>query len=290
MRKKDPLGRGLSAILKDVDERGGVSLIPIEQILVNPTQPRIEIREEPLQELAASIKEKGLLQPILVRRKEGVYEIIAGERRFRAAKIAGLQEIPAIIKDVDDREALELAMIENLQREDLNPIEVASVYQRFVEEFDYTHEVLAKKVGVERSSVTNYIRLLKLPDWIRTLMAQGKLTQGHGRVLITLKDEQEQKRYVKRVLDEGVSVRELERTRKTEAPVRKPSPFSHVEEMLQGGLEDESAGNVSEKQGQGHYRVLFKDDLERLMEFLAALSLVKFVAKRNPVCYETIVH
>ena len=269
MPKKDPLGRGLSAILKDVDDRGGVNLIPIEQILVNPTQPRIEIREEPLQELAASIKEKGLLQPILVRRKEGVYEIIAGERRFRAAKIAGLREIPAIIKDVDDREALELAMIENLQREDLNPIEVASVYLRFVEEFDYTHDVLAKKVGVERSSVTNYIRLLKLPDWIQALLVQGKLSQGHGRVLITLKDEQEQKRYVKRVLDEGVSVRELERTRKTEAPrIGKPSPFSHVEEILRETLKTKVQVTFRKNKGKVIIEFYSKDDLERLMEFL----------------------
>jgi ParB family chromosome partitioning protein len=269
MRKKDPLGRGLSAILKDVDERGGVNLISVEQILVNPMQPRIEIREEPLRELAASIKEKGLLQPILVRRKEGVYEIIAGERRFRAAKIAGLLEIPAIIKDVDDREALELAMIENLQREDLNPIEVASVYQRFVGEFDYTHEELAKKVGVERSSVTNYIRLLKLPDWIKALMTQGKLTQGHGRVLITLKDEPEQKKYVKKVLNEGISVRELERARKTEN-VRKSSPFSHVEEMLREALKTKVQVTFRKNKGKVIIEFYSRDDLERLMEFLSA--------------------
>lgn len=272
MRKKDPLGRGLSAILKDVDERGGVNLIPIEHILVNPTQPRIEIREEPLRELAASIKEKGLLQPILVRRKESVYEIIAGERRFRAAKIAGLEEIPAIIKDVDDREALELAMIENLQREDLNPIEVASVYQRFVEEFDYTHEVLARKVGVERSSVTNYIRLLKLPDWIRALMAEGKLTLGHGRMLITIKDEQEQKRYVKKVLDEGISVRELERARKTSAPARRPSPFAHVEEMLREALKTKVQVTFRKNKGKVIIEFYSKDDLDRLAEFFAASS------------------
>ena len=170
MRKKDPLGRGLSAILKDVDE-GGIHLIPVQQIVLNPTQPRLEMRQESLVELASSIEEKGLLQPIIIRRKEGVYEIIAGERRFRAAKMAGLKEVPAIIKDVDDHEALELAMIENLQREDLNPVEIATVYQRFVEDFGYTHEDLAKKMGIERSSISNYIRLLKLPSWVKDLMA-----------------------------------------------------------------------------------------------------------------------
>jgi ParB family chromosome partitioning protein len=268
MRKKDPLGRGLSAILKDVDEKGGVILVPVQEILVNPTQPRLEFKEEPLQELAASIKEKGLLQPILLRRKDSAYEIIVGERRFRAAKMAGLQEIPSIIRDVDDREALELAMIENLQREDLNPIEVASVYHRFVEEFEYTHEGLAQKVGVDRSSVSNYIRLLKLPGWIRDLMVQGKLTQGHGRVLITLRDEQEQTKYVKRVLNEGASVRELERTRKSERRLR-PSPFSHVEEMLREALKTKVQVTFRRNKGKVIIEFYSREDLDRITEVLA---------------------
>lgn len=269
MRKKDPLGRGLSAILKDVEEKGGVSLIPIQEILANPAQPRIEFREEPLQELAASIREKGLLQPILVRRKEGLYEIVVGERRFRAAKMAGLQEIPSIIRDVDDREALELALTENLQREDLNPIEVASVYHRFVEEFDYTHEELAQKIGVDRSSVSNYIRLLKLPGWIKDLMAQGRLTQGHGRVLITLEGEGDQKRYVRKVLDEGTSVRDLERVRKTERRL-KLSPFSHVEEMLREALKTKVQITFRKNKGKVIIEFYSKEDLERLMEIFAA--------------------
>ncbi|OPY66394.1 MAG: Chromosome-partitioning protein Spo0J [Syntrophorhabdaceae bacterium PtaU1.Bin034] len=268
MSKKDPLGRGLSAILKDVDERGGISNIPIQQILPNPTQPRIEMREEPLLELAASIKEKGLLQPILVRRKEGVYEIIAGERRFRAAKMAGLKEVPVIVRDADDREALELAMIENLQREDLNPIEIAMVYQRFLDDFDYTHEELAKKVGVERSSVSNYVRLLKLPDWIQDLMTEGKLTQGHGRVLITLNDEHEQRRYVNKVLTQGLSVRELERTRKSDR-VRKPSPFSRAEEMLREALQTKVQVTFRRNKGKVIIEFYSKDDLERLLEIFA---------------------
>jgi ParB family chromosome partitioning protein len=270
MRKKDPLGRGLSAILKDVDE-GGVHLIPVQQIVLNPTQPRIEMRQESLVELASSIEEKGLLQPIIIRRKEGVYEIIAGERRFRACKMAGLKEVPAIIRDVDDREALELAMIENLQREDLNPVEIATVYQRFVEDFGYTHEDLAKKMGVERSSISNYIRLLKLPSWVKELMAEGKLTQGHGRVLITLKNEQEQKRYVKRVLDEGLSVRELERVRKT-ARLVQSSPFSHVEEMLREMLKTKVQVTFKKNKGKVIIEFYSKEDLQRLLDSLAVSS------------------
>ncbi len=271
MRKKDPLGRGLSAILKDVDEQGGVTVLPIEQVLPNPTQPRIEMKEESLRELAASIKERGLLQPILVRRKEGIYEIIAGERRYRAARIAGLQDIPAIIRDADDRECLELAMIENLQREDLNPIEIASVYRRFVDDFEYTHEALAKKIGVERSSVSNYIRLLKLPEWVKEMMTQGKLTQGHGRVLITLKNEQEQRRYVKRVLDEGASVRELERTRKRERTAGR-SPFVHVEELLREALKTKVQVTFKKNRGKVIIEFYSKDDLERLLELLSVSS------------------
>lgn len=265
MRKKDALGRGLSAILKDVDERGGITNLPVEQVLPNPTQPRLDMKEETLQELAVSIKEKGLLQPILVRRKEGIYEIIAGERRYRAAKIAGFTEIPAIIRDADDRECLELAMIENLQREDLNPIEVATVYQRFIDDFDYTHEALAKKIGVERSSVSNYVRLLKLPQWIRDLMTQGKLTQGHGRVLITIKDEQEQRKYVKKVLNEGASVRELERTRKAERKA-KQSPFGHAEELLREALKTKVQVTFRRNRGKVIIEFYSKDDLERLIE------------------------
>ena len=268
MRKKDPLGRGLSAILKDVEDKGGITFLPLNEILANPTQPRIGIREESLRELADSIREKGLLQPILVRRKEGTYEIVAGERRFRAAKIAGLQEVPVIIKDVDDRESLEIAMVENLQREDLNAIEIAGMYQRFVEEFDYTHEELAKKIGVERSSITNYMRLLKLPDWAKQLMVEGKLTQGHGRVLITLKDEQAQRRYTNKVMNEGASVRDLERTRKTESD-RKASPFHHAEEILRESLKTKVQVTFKKNKGKVIIEFYSKDDLERLLEYFA---------------------
>jgi ParB family transcriptional regulator, chromosome partitioning protein len=185
--------------------------------------------------------------------------------------MAGLTQVPAIIRDADDRESLELAMIENLQREDLNAVEIASVYQRFVDEFGYTHEGLSKKIGVERSSVSNYIRLLKLPPWIKQLISEGKLTQSHGRVLITLKEEREQKRYVKRVMNEGASVRDLERARKVDGP-RRTSPFAYAEEVLREALKTKV--HVTYKKNRGKVIIEFysKDDLERLMEFLAASS------------------
>jgi ParB family chromosome partitioning protein len=182
--------------------------------------------------------------------------------------MAGLKEVPAIIRDVDDHEALELAMIENLQREDLNPVEIATVYQRFVEDFGYTHEELAKKMGIERSSISNYIRLLKLPSWIKELMGAGKLTQGHGRVLITLKSEQEQKRYVKRALEEGLSVRELERVRKT-TRTAPPSPFLNAEEMLREALKTKVQVTFKKNKGRIIIEFYSKEDLDRLLDCLA---------------------
>jgi len=265
--KTDPLGRGLSAILQD-EEKASSKLIPIGRIFPNKTQPRLKIDEKSIAELASSIKGKGLLQPIILRRKDKGYEIIAGERRFRAAVMAGLKEVPAIIKDVDEKEALEIALIENLQREDLNPLEIAIVYERFTEEFSYTHEELAHKMGVDRSSVSNFIRLLKLPQWIKDHVTEGKLTQGHARALLALKSEKEQKRFVDRVLKEGTSVRELERqTRKKN--VQRISAFSSIEEDLQKVLQTKV--NITFKRNKGKIIIEFysKEDLERIAECIS---------------------
>lgn len=265
--KKDPLGRGLSAILKDIEEKGSTRLIAIDQIVPNPAQPRVRMNEKGIDELAASIGEKGLLQPIILKRKEKVYEIIAGERRYRAAILAGLREVPAMVRDVDDKEALEIALMENLQREDLNPLEIAAVYERFVEEFAYTHEEVARKMGVDRSSVTNCLRLLKLPDWVRELMTDGKLTQGHGRVILSLKNEREQKRFVERVLREGTSVRELERQARKKADPREPG-VSLLEEALVKALQTKV--NITLRKNRGKIIIEFysREDLERLSELI----------------------
>ena len=265
--KKDPLGRGLSAILKDIEDKGSSRLIAVDQIVTNPNQPRTRIDERGIEELAASISEKGILQPIILKRKDKIYEIIAGERRYRAALLAGLREVPAMVRDVDDREALEIALMENLQRSDLNALEVASVYERFVNEFDYTHDELAKKMGMDRSSVTNTLRLLKLPEWIRGLMAEGKLTQGHGRVILSLKTEKEQKKYVDKVLQEGASVRDLERQAKKEAPPKHPD-VAYFEETLTAALQTKV--NITLRKNRGKIIIEFysREDLERLSELI----------------------
>jgi ParB family chromosome partitioning protein len=268
MLKKDPLGKGLSAILNDAVEKGTSKLIPVADIAPNPTQPRFAIKEDTLVELAASIREKGVLQPLLLRRQGKGYEIIAGERRFRAAIMAGLKEVPAIIKDVDEKEAIEIALIENLQREDLNPVEIASVYERFIDDFGYTQEELAKKIGIDRTTISNFIRLLKLPEWIKNLIREGKLTQGHARVLITLKNENEQRKFVERIVKENISVRELERAVKRKSAGRH-SPFIHVEEILRETLGTKV--NITFKQKKGKIIIEFysKEDLERIAELIA---------------------
>ncbi len=270
--KKDPLGRGLSAILKDIEDKGTSRSIAIDQIVPNPAQPRVRMDDRAIDELAASIAEKGILQPILVKQKDKLYEIIAGERRYRAAILAGLRDVPAIIRDVDDKEALEIALMENLQREDLNPLEIATVYERFVEEFAYTHEELAKKMGVDRSSVTNCLRLLKLPDWIREIMAEGKLTQGHGRVLLSLKNEREQKRFVDKVLREGTSVRELERQVRKKAPAQEHG-VAAIEETLIKALQTKV--NISMRKNRGKIIIEFysREDLDRLSERITGEAL-----------------
>lgn len=267
MPKKDPLGRGLSAILKDIEDQGSSKLISVDQIVPGSAQPRFAFREEGIAELAASIKEKGLLQPIILKKKEKGYEIIAGERRFRASLIAGLSEVHAIVKDVDEKEALEIALVENLQREDLNPLEIASVYERFVQEFNYTHQDLANRIGIDRSSISNFIRLLKLPEWIKDLMAAGKLTQGHGRALLSLKNDQERKRFVDKVVREGISVRELERETKKNV-VTRPSPFSRFEESLREILQTKV--NVTFRKNRGKVIIEFysREDLERIVDVI----------------------
>jgi len=267
LQKKDPLGKGLSAILKDIEEKGTIRLIPINQIQTSSEQPRFEIKEESLLELAASIKEKGLLQPIIVKRKDRMYEIVAGERRFRASQMVGLTEIPAIIKDVDRREGLEIALIENLLREDLNPIEVAASFEKFIEEFGCTHQELGKKLGLDRSSVSNYIRLLKLPEWIKKLIVEGKLTQGHARTLVSLKSEKEQKRFVERILKEKTSVRELEREARKKAKHTR-SGFEYIEETLREALKTKVHITFRKNKGKIIIEFYSKDDLKRIVEYI----------------------
>lgn len=214
--KKQGLGRGLGALISDADDEqpqqpASINEIDIEAIEANPWQPRNDFDQELLEELAASIRSVGIVQPLTLRHiDEQRFQIIAGERRFRAAKIAGLQTVPAYIRDAEDDAMLELALIENLQRSDLNPIEEALSYQRLIDECHYTQEAMADRVGKKRSTVTNYLRLLRLPAEIQAGLRERKITMGHARAIIGLDDEATQTMLYEQTLEYGYSVRQIE--------------------------------------------------------------------------------
>jgi ParB family transcriptional regulator, chromosome partitioning protein len=213
------LGRGLGALIKDLpapepalsSEGGGLLRIPIEKIHKSPFQPRQHMAPEQLEDLARSIRERGVLQPLLVRAVEDHYELIAGERRLRAAQSAELKDVPVILMDVSDREALELALIENLQREDLNPIEEAEGYRTLAGKFEMTQEQIAQRVGKGRATIANALRLLDLPEKVKGWLADGHLTAGHAKVLLGLDLAQEQELLATRIVTEGISVHAAEK-------------------------------------------------------------------------------
>ena len=208
------LGKGLGALLGDAalqSQEGGSLSLPISQVEPGLKQPRKRFDEESLQDLADSIRIHGIIQPLTVRRlSSGYYQIIAGERRWRAAKQAGLSEVPAIIVEADDRKVMELGLIENLQREDLNPMEEAMGYQALIEEYGLTQEEAARRVGKSRPAVANALRLMALPDAIRALVEEGKLSAGHARALLSVPDSTSQKKLAQKVVAEGLSVRQTE--------------------------------------------------------------------------------
>lgn len=216
--RKGGLGRGLDALFVDnavFDEQGVKDVLKISEIEPNRNQPRKDFDEQALSELADSIGKHGVLQPIIVRPlKQGTYQIVAGERRWRAARMAGLREVPVIIKDVSDNEVMELALIENLQREDLNPLEEAEGYRELMERCGYSQEELSRRIDKSRPAITNALRLLKLPKKVQILVRENKLSAGHARTLLAFSDEQEMIKAAEKAVGEGLSVRELERMAK----------------------------------------------------------------------------
>ncbi len=211
---RQPLGRGLSALLGDdtAPPRDGGSLeIDIDLIEPNPEQPRTRFAESNLEELAQSIRANGIVQPIVVRQKGAHYQIVAGERRWRAAQRAGLRKIPAVVKDIPDEKLLELALVENIQRQELNPIEEAKAYRKLIDTVGLTQEMVAERVGKDRSLVATTVRLLKLPGEIQGLIEEGKLSAGHGRALLMAGDPQAQRRLANSIIDMSLSVRETEK-------------------------------------------------------------------------------
>ncbi len=280
------LGRGLAALIGDVDTEKqaidrarGQRRVPIEFLRANPRNPRKSFAEEDLADLAASVRDKGIMQPILVRpagEDEERFEIIAGERRWRAAQKANLHEVPVIVHKVSDSEALEIAIIENVQRADLNPLEEASGYQRLIDEFDYSQNQLAEVIGKSRSHVANTLRLLKLPDTVKTYVSEGQLSAGHARTLVTHEDPD---RLARAIIDAGMNVREAEALSREpdSAPKQKRTDTAQAKDADTRALEKQLtdalglAVDIRHKaNGSGEVRIRYKtlEQLEGITERL----------------------
>lgn len=307
MASKKVLGRGLGAFFPDYEEEGSASSakeqegdssgtyldpkkrvnvvlqIPVQNIRPNPHQPRKEFREESLEELAGSIKKHGLIQPITVRYiGEKRFELISGERRLRATKLAGKSKIPSYIREVDDDEVISFALIENIQREDLNPIEIALGYQRLVDELDYTQAEVAEKVGKNRTTVTNMLRLLTLPDFIQAGLRDDEISMGHARALISIENPEDQKTIYKKAIKNDFSVRQIEKavralgkkgTSKGENEKDGNSAFyNEISKRLRRKLSTKV--NIKTKKNGGEIRIEYYTDeeLERLLELFESIS------------------
>lgn len=260
------MGKGLSALLSAMEDEKGLQpqteaglqvsaptvFVHLDLIDPNPDQPRTDFDEESLQELAESIRALGIIQPITLRRKEdGRYQIISGERRFRASRLAGLSEIPAFVRSAGDSEVLEMALVENIQREDLNPLDVALSLKRLQDEFSLTQEQLARRIGKQRSTLANFVRLLKLPPEIQKGLRDKSITMGHARALINIPDEAQQLRFYHKILKEGLSVRQVEDVVRT---------ISHGSEAPKGR-------STSPKTGPPPF---YSEYLEKLTDFFGA--------------------
>lgn len=280
MTRKAGLGIGLGALLPGAEEAGtepgvGLTEIAVEEIHPNPRQPRVTFRQDELDELAASIQEQGVLQPVVVRpRTQGGYELLVGERRLRASKLAGARRLPAIIRHVDDRQALEQALVENVQRADLGPLEEAQAYRNLVDLFELTQEEAARRVGKSRVHITNTLRLLDLPEEIKVLIAEGALQAGHARALLGIKDTSRQIATAKRAAERGLTVRQIEELARADesapAPEREPRKRRHPD--LEESLSDHLGTEVRIDSGRGRGRITIsfgsRDDLHRIVELL----------------------
>jgi len=280
MNQKKVLGRGLGALIPqrgDLDPlRDGLAQIPITQITPNPYQPRKAFNEASIEELARSVREHGIVQPIVVTRTSGShYRLIAGERRLRAAQRAGLQTVPAVIKELlKEGDSLQIALIENIQREDLNPIEEAGAYHQLHDEFGLTQEEISRRVGKERSTVANFLRLLRLPDSVKELLAAGQLTMGHARALLSVDSAKRQEQLAERVVKSNLNVRQTEMLAATTSakPVKRAKPkdvFTRdAEEKLTRSLRTKVDIDRRRRGGVIHIRFASEDDLIRIFDEL----------------------
>ncbi len=284
--KKQRLGRGLSAILssdeiKSADEKtaasvvGNIIEIALEDIVTNPHQPRTQFDQEAIEELASSIKQLGVIQPITVRKNKDKFDLISGERRLRASKLAGLKTIPAFVRLANDQEMLEMALVENIQREDLDPIEIALSFQAMIDQLNLTQDEMSKRVGKKRSTITNYLRLLKLDPIIQTGIRDGFISMGHGRALINIEDNKVQLDFYEKVIKDNLSVRQTEELVKkfregkilSLKPAKKtvPETIKKVEKELQNILGKKVKISLSDS-GKGKITIPFttEEELEEI--------------------------
>lgn len=278
------LGRGLSNLIpekfEDSDQSNKIHMISTILLKTNPFQPRIDFNEEEINGLAESIKNQGLLQPIVVRKKEEFYEIISGERRFRAFQYLKRDVIPCMVKNgVSDREMLELALIENIQREELNDIEKAMAYQKLLLEYNYTHEQLSDQIGKSRTAITNSLRLLNLPEEIQLMVRNNSISMGHARALLSF-NEQEQKNIARRIVDENLSVREVENFNSLKKKVRSNkikdksagplnAQLNDITEKLQYRFGTSiNISDISKKKGTISFQFFGQDDLTRIVDLM----------------------
>jgi len=276
--EKRALGRGLSALIPvkeaETDSQEKILQIPTSQIKTNKYQPRTEFNQEKLNELISSIKEKGVVQPVLVRKSQAGYELIAGERRLRAAKSLGLDKVPAIARDVADVDMLEISLIENIQREELSPIEEAHAFQRFVAEFNFTQDKIAKVLGKDRSTIANTIRLLALPKRIQDYISKGTITAGHARALLALPTENEQLRVCNMIVKKGLSVREAEAlvarrgSGAKRADVRKDQNITDIESRLQQVFGTRVKIFHGKKRGRIQIEYYSNEDMNRILDLM----------------------
>ncbi len=294
MKRRGGLGKGLAALLPSGEEAARLEEIPVDRVKPNPYQPRQHFDEESLKELSESIAAIGLLQPVIVRRKGEDFELIAGERRWRAARRAGLGSIPAIVRQVDDTDAVAHALTENLQRQQLGPLEEAAAYQQLIEDFNLTHEEIAARVGKSRPAISNALRLLQLPPAIQRLLAEGKLSAGHARALLMIEDRALQEKLGVEFAGSGVSVRQAEarvrkltedgasfpegdgnkgagRKRSRKVP---PAGLLEAQRLLEDALET-GVSVAASPRGGGTITIRFADgeDLERIVEVICGLAL-----------------
>ena len=264
------LGRGLGALLSSTPAEGEALLeVPIDLIAPNPHQPRKSFDSNGLSELTASIRTSGVIQPVVVRRQGQGYQLIAGERRWRAAKLAGLERIPALLRDATDGESLELALIENLLREDLNPMDEAEAYQKLLAEFEWTQEELAQRVGRDRSSIANCLRLLKLPEPVQRDLRAGRLTMGHARALLSLTSPADQLKLREEILAHSWSVRATEegvqKRAASRGPRRRSAELAALEDVLRQSLMTKVRLVGSDRRGRIEILYASTDELDRLV-------------------------